>query len=94
MQAQRSVGDANKICNQYIMPNFYKIFHTTFSFMAESSFMYVREGDGIVTFNSLEGKYRIVMRAWVDDDDWADFHKNIGETTPDMNEIVTMIRTE
>jgi len=56
--------------------------------------MYVREGDGIVTFHSLEGKYRIVMRAWVDDDDWADFHKNIGETTPDMNEIVTMIRTE
>ncbi len=76
------------------MPNFYKIFHTTFSFMAESSFMYVREGDGIVTFNSLEGKYRIVMRAWVDDDDWECFHKNIGETTPDMNEIVTMIRTE
>jgi len=56
--------------------------------------MYVREGDGIVTFNSLEGKYRIVTRAWVDDEDWADFHKNIGETTPDMNEIVTMIRTE
>ena len=76
------------------MPNFYKIFHTTFSFMAESSFMYVREGDGIVTFNSLEGKYRIVMRAWVDDDDWECFHKIIGETTPDMNEIVTMIRTE
>jgi len=76
------------------MRNFYKIFHTTFSFMAESSFIYVREGDGIVTFNSLEGKYRIVMRAWVTDEDWADFHKNIGETTPDMNEIVTMIRTE
>ena len=76
------------------MPNFYKIFHTTFSFMAESSFMYVREGDGIVTFNSLEGKYRIVMRAWVDADDWAAFHKNIGETTPELNEIVTMIRTE
>jgi len=76
------------------MPNFYKIFHTTFSFMAETSFMYVREGDGIVTFNSLEGKYRIVMRAWVTDEDWADFHKNIGEDTPELNEIVTMIRTE
>ena len=74
------------------MPNFYKIFHTTFSFMAESSFIYLREGDGIVTFYSLQGKYRIVMRAWVDDDDWQDFHKNIGETTPELNEIVTMIR--
>ena len=74
------------------MTNFYKILHNTFSFMADSSFMYVREGDGIVTFASTEGKYRIVMRAWVDDDDWADFHKNIGETTPEINEIVTMIR--
>jgi len=74
------------------MPNFYKIFHTTFSFMAESSFMYVREGDGIVTFSSLEGKYRIVMRAWITDEDFADFHKNIGEDTPELNEIVTMIR--
>jgi hypothetical protein len=74
------------------MTNFYKILHTTFSFMAESSFIYVREGDGIVTFYSLEGKYRIVTRAWVTDEDWEDFHKNIGETTPDINEIVTMIR--
>ena len=60
--------------------------------MASSSFMYVREGDGIVTFYSLQGKYRIVMRAWVTDEDWEDFHKNIGETTPELNEIVTMIR--
>ena len=74
------------------MTNFYKILHTTFSFMASSSFIYVREGDGIVTFYSLEGKYRIVTRAWVDDTDWTDFHKNIGETTPELNEIVTMIR--
>jgi len=74
------------------MPNFYKTLHNTFSFMASSSFIYVREGDGIVTFYSLQGKYRIVMRAWVDDDDWQDFHTNIGESTPDINEIVTMIR--
>ena len=74
------------------MTNFYKTLHNTFSFMASSSFIYVREGDGIVTFYSLQGKYRIVMRAWVDDDDWQDFHTNIGESTPDINEIVTMIR--
>jgi len=74
------------------MPNFYKILHTTFSFMASSSFMYVREGDGIVTFVSTEGKYRIVTRAWVTDEDWEDFHNNIGEDTPDINEIVTMIK--
>jgi len=60
--------------------------------MASSSFIYLREGDGIVTFYSLEGKYRIVMRAWITDEDWADFHKNIGEDTPELNEIVTMIR--
>ena len=74
------------------MTNFYKTLHNTFSFMADSSFIYLREGDGIVTFYSLGGKYRIVMRAWVDDIDWEDFHKNIGETTPDINEIITMIR--
>ena len=74
------------------MTNFYKTLHNTFSFMADSSFIYLREGDGIVTFYSLGGKYRIVMRAWVDDIDWRDFHKNIGEDTPDMNEIVTMIK--
>lgn len=74
------------------MPNFYRTLHNTFSFMAESSFNYVREGDGIVTFISTEGKYRIVMRAWVDDDDWETFHTNIGESTPLTNEYVTMIK--
>jgi hypothetical protein len=74
------------------MPNFYRTLHNTFSFMAETSFNYVREGDGIVTFVSTEGKYRVVMRAWVDDEDWDCFHKNIGEVTPKMNEYVEMIK--
>ena len=74
------------------MPNYYRILHDTFSFMAESSFNYTREGDGMVTFVSTEGKYRVIMRAWVDDDDWDHFHKNIGEDTPALNEYVRMIK--
>jgi hypothetical protein len=74
------------------MPNYYRILHSTFAFMAEGSFIYFREGDGIVTFIGTEGKYRIVRRAWVDDEDWEAFHTNIGETTPLMDEYVTMIK--
>jgi len=74
------------------MPNYYRILHNTFAFMSEASFIYFREGDGIVTFIGTEGKYRIVRRAWVDDSDWTAFHTNIGENTPETNEFVTMIR--
>ncbi len=74
------------------MPNYYRILHNTFGFMAEASFIYFREADGIVTFIGAEGKYRIIRRAWVDDDDWEAFHTNIGETTPLMDEYVTMIK--
>lgn len=74
------------------MPNYYRILHNTFAFMSEASFIYFREGDGIVTFIGTEGKYRIVRRAWVDDSDWEAFHTNIGETAPETNEFVTMIR--
>ena len=74
------------------MPNYYRTLHNTFAFMSESSFIYFRESDGIVTFIGIEGKYRIVRRAWVDDDDWVAFHTNIGEVTPLTNEFVTMIK--
>lgn len=74
------------------MPNYYRTLHSTFAFMAEASFIYFREGDGIVTFIGTEGKYRIVRRAWVDDDDWEAFHTNIGESTPLTDEHVYMIK--
>jgi len=54
--------------------------------------MYFREGDGIVTFIGTEGKYRIVRRAWVDDEDWVAFHTNIGEDAPLTDEHVFMIK--